>query len=434
MARPGPSHAYPRELSSFVLSRLEELGVTAQGLTFPEDSDVVESVLSVAYQVSLLRDEDRTLTFRLAIASPDAFDPNGWVPRGVHPLKFTVPRPFAVHELRKLATAVKFPRSVIGAYVFEDRLLLWGMLHTGPRWLQTVRGGRGGAPELPSVLLIHVNGPGNLVVNLGSRTLARLYAGELTIPMLDVFESQWLAQSFAPVRGEVAALYGADGEGKEGWPALDLELVRRIGQSFTRRIISTIRGARHGGTLLVVQPQCLEDMCKRGLVELKYRFEDSEPRRRFRTLLSATLRQLGEEKRGKGSRIGWEDYEASTTPATAQLDEGIMEMAYLVSALADVDGLVVMTHRFELIGFGGIISGKLEEVPMISQALDLEGATRIEEQTDGMGTRHRAAYRLVASVHDAICIVVSQDGGVRFVRWHDGGVVYWDQVAAQTFG
>ncbi|MBK8942573.1 MAG: DNA integrity scanning protein DisA nucleotide-binding domain protein [Polyangiaceae bacterium] len=52
----------------------------------------------------------------------------------------------------------------------------------------------------------------------------------------------------------------------------------------------------------------------------------------------------------------------------------------------------------------------------------------------GTGTRHGAAYRIVSALKDALCIVVSQDGGVRFVRWHAGSVTYWDQVAAQTFG
>ena len=51
-----------------------------------------------------------------------------------------------------------------------------------------------------------------------------------------------------------------------------------------------------------------------------------------------------------------------------------------------------------------------------------------------MGTRHRAAYRAVAAMPDALCTVISQDGGVRFVKWHEGRVTYWDQVAASAFG
>jgi len=36
---------------------------------------------------------------------------------------------------------------------------------------------------------------------------------------------------------------------------------------------------------------------------------------------------------------------------------------------------------------------------------------------------------LYQAVRDALALVVSQDGGLRFIRWHDDGVTYWEQVA-----
>lgn len=38
-------------------------------------------------------------------------------------------------------------------------------------------------------------------------------------------------------------------------------------------------------------------------------------------------------------------------------------------------------------------------------------------------------HRLCQVVRDAIVVVISQDGGLRFVRWHDDAVTYWNQVA-----
>jgi hypothetical protein len=432
MPRPGLAHAYPEQLAAFAAARIGELGMTPVGVTLPEDVEAVESALTVAYQVSLLRDEDRPLTFRLALAPPSAFADESGPPRGVHRLVFTSARPFTVFELQKLAPAVKFARSIVGASVEGDHLELWGILHTGTRWLQVVRGGRTPPPEMPSILMVHVNGPGNLVVSIGSRTLARLYGGELTIPMMDVFDSKWLSSLFAQVRDEVEGLYAESAKAAGGWPAADMELVRRLGQSFVRRVISTIRAARHGGTILIVPGEQLQQMCDRGLVEAKYHFADSEPRRRFKTLVMSALRRLAEDHKGDRAVIGWDDYEASS--AVAEVDEGILELSQLVSGLADVDGLVVMTQRFEVCGFGGIVSGKLKDVGTVYQALDLEGCCRVQEATQGTGTRHGAAYRIVSALKDALCIVVSQDGGVRFVRWHAGSVTYWDQVAAQTFG
>ena len=433
MPRSGLSHAYPSQLAAFVLARFDELGARPAGLSLPEDAPAFESVLSVAYQASLLRDEDRPLTFRLAIAPEAAFDLSAGPPKGVHVLSFNAPRPFAVHELMKLVSAVKFQRSIVAAAILDGQLAVWGILHTGPRWLQTMRGGREGAPELPPVVIIHVNGPGNIVVSLGSLTLARLYAGEITIPMLDVFDSMWLPGMFSGVRGEIEEAFSrmVPAAAKR---AVDMDIIRRVGQAFVRRIISTVRDARHGGSLLVVPPLRTADVCGGGLVTVKYVFKDAEPRRRFRTLILAVLRELSEQAIEAGRPIGWEEYASSHAPAIVELDEAIMEMAHLVSALADVDGLVVMTQRFEVLGFGGVVSGQLPEIAAIAQAINLEGTERIEEPTDGMGTRHRAAYRAVAAMPDALCVVISQDGGVRFVKWHEGGVTYWDQVAASAFG
>lgn len=101
-------------------------------------------------------------------------------------------------------------------------------------------------------------------------------------------------------------------------------------------------------------------------------------------------------------------------------------MSQLIASLADVDGAVLLNERFEVLGFGGEIVGSLPEVRTIRRALDLEGEQYEEVSIDGVGTRHRAAYRLCAEERGAFAVVVSQDGGVKFVAWHNGGLYYWD--------
>ena len=105
-----------------------------------------------------------------------------------------------------------------------------------------------------------------------------------------------------------------------------------------------------------------------------------------------------------------------------------MEVAYLVAALAKCDGAVVMSRRYEVLGFGGEISGKLADVDTVLRALDVEGGEFEEEPTQSVGTRHRSAYRLCKELPDVLTVVVSKDGGVRFARRLEGGeVAYWDQ-------
>jgi DNA integrity scanning protein DisA with diadenylate cyclase activity len=130
-----------------------------------------------------------------------------------------------------------------------------------------------------------------------------------------------------------------------------------------------------------------------------------------------------------GKPVGWNEYVASTDPTLSQLDETLYEMTHLTAELSLIDGAVVLNHRFEVLGFGAEIYSGIDNVPTIQKALDLEGTIRVPESPKGMGTRHRSAYRLCMALHDAVVIVVSQDGHVRFVRWHDDAVTCWDQVA-----
>jgi DNA integrity scanning protein DisA with diadenylate cyclase activity len=44
-----------------------------------------------------------------------------------------------------------------------------------------------------------------------------------------------------------------------------------------------------------------------------------------------------------------------------------------------------------------------------------------------VGARHRSAYRLSSALPGAVAVVVSQDGGVRWVCQKDSRVTYWEQ-------
>jgi DNA integrity scanning protein DisA with diadenylate cyclase activity len=68
----------------------------------------------------------------------------------------------------------------------------------------------------------------------------------------------------------------------------------------------------------------------------------------------------------------------------------------------------------------------LPQVTHVRRGLDLEADHFATEVVDLVGTRHRSAYRFCAAVPSAVALVVSQDGGVRFVAHHRDHVTYWD--------
>ena len=86
-----------------------------------------------------------------------------------------------------------------------------------------------------------------------------------------------------------------------------------------------------------------------------------------------------------------------------------------------------MSKHNELLDFGGMISGRLPDVERGARALDLEGEEVAEERTGNVGARHRSAYRLCGALPGSVAVVISHDGGVRFVCQKDGRVTYWEQ-------
>ena len=93
-----------------------------------------------------------------------------------------------------------FSRSLIGATLSgatgEE---IWGLIHSGPQWLQSVRGGRETEQTIPPVLIVAATGPGRLLVSAGAVTLAELRNGTLSDREMDVFTSQWMEQRLAEV-------------------------------------------------------------------------------------------------------------------------------------------------------------------------------------------------------------------------------------------
>ena len=436
-------HAYPHDLAAFLRAHWDEpatcpdtpaavVGCASDPLP---DTPTLQTLLSSCYQASLLQEEERPVRFRLILGAPDQFPAADGPPTGLHRLVFTAPRPCTEQALRRLSPAVDFYRSLIGVRLDQEQgLQIWGIVHSGPRWLQAVHGGRDAFQALPSTLVVRVTAPGRIAVCKGLVTLATLNGGNIVSPALDVLDSRWLPENFAATRAELWALHAAARE-RAGtpWAPLDAQFARTVAQNMVRRMLSLVRNAHHGGILIYLPAERASECCgPNPYLTLKYTFADEEPRQRVRTLtvrlMNALAEAYGQHEFGE-QPVGWNEYMTNRDPTVTHLDEAIFEMAHLIAGLCAVDGAVVLTKRFELLGFGGEISGALEPVAVVARALDAEGAQTEHEFTDGVGTRHHSVYRLCQAVRDIIAVVLSQDGTVRFVTWKDEMVTYWDQVA-----
>ena len=423
--------AYPPDLTELVLRQWEKVQRSC-GSDPPQPSrQRLEQALSASFQASLAREEGRPITFRIALASPAVFDAATGPPTGLHRLVFDQVRPMDFHELRRLSPAAAFSRSLIGVSLDDDAgPSVWGLIHSGPAWLQAVRGGRETRQATPNVPTIAVTGPGRVLVEAGSVVIADLSNGTLVGGGLDVFKASWMDRLVSKLSTTQRAVNTRDAgdSARHVDPAFGSKLARQA----LRRMVAGIRGAHHGGMLLIVPaPRVPSLIADGGLIRVKYQFADEEPRRRLLTLSTLIVDELGRlAVSAAGSRPGWTEYSHSDAERIKELDTAVFEVAHLVSDLAQVDGAIVMTDGWDLIGFGGEIAGNLPEVPHVAHATDLEGHRRERVRADRVGTRHRSAYRLCHEAHDVIAMVVSQDGGLRFVRWHEDAVTYWDQIAS----
>lgn len=427
------AYAYPPQLTDLILDRWPEVQrATSRNLPRPE-RDRLEAALSSCYQASLLREEGRPVTFRVALAGLDAFGTSAGPPTGLHRLAFELRRPLDQHELRRLSPAAAFSRSFIGASLDDEGgPMVWGLIHTGPQWLQSVRGGRETQQAIPPVLTIAVTGPGRLLVSAGAEPIAELRHGTLVAGRLDVFRASWMHELFRTF-GEDARRdhLQACNPAPHVWADVDPAFAPNLARHVLRRVLATIRGAQHGGTLLILPHTRVRELVSgERSVQVKYGFSDEEPRRRLLTLTLRIMQELARvQSQGHPSPVGWRDYETSDAATIVELDEALFEVAHLIADLSQVDGAVVMTSHLDLLGFGAEITGRLPDIGRVARAADLEGTRRDWVRTDRVGTRHRSVYRLCHEARDVLALVVSQDGGLRFVRWCHDAVTYWDQVA-----
>jgi hypothetical protein len=260
-------------------------------------------------------------------------------------------------------------------------------------------------------------------VRSAGKLIAAIERGVVVDAAIDVFDSTWLPALFAAERESIRAEHDAQQLESPVPTSVEQSLVGKISQHMVRRAIQLVRGARHGGLLLVADTG--PDATPPAGLRLKYRVLPDEPSHRYRTVLLQILDTLAADTTSPS--VGWADFAASPEPRLEKLEQEVFELSRAIANLSAIDGAVVLDKRFALLGFGAEVSAELPTPDHILRAMDTEGEIRVPEDIENVGTRHRAAYRFVNDHPEGLAIVVSQDGGVSFVAKRNGEVVVWEQ-------
>lgn len=411
------THAYPPDLAR----HLEAQWPKEHPPSVP--FGLLGEALAVSFHASLTSEETRPTRFRMLLTPPDLLPESGTPNVGALRLRFERPRPLVPDELRRLAPAVPFETSVIAAHANDGALEIWGVAHTGPAWLSLTWGGRSLVPNWTFDPIVHVTGPGRVAVRCAGKLIGGIERGVIVDATMDVFDSTWLPALFERERESIRAEHSAAQANEASPTAVEHELVGRVTQQMLRRVIRLVRNARHGGMILVTDMSD-PDAGLRGL-RLKYRLEQDEPARRYRSILLRVLAAVAAPV-SKPS-VGWEDFLSNVSADLAALEQAVFEWSRVIANLAAIDGAVVLDKRFGLVAFGAEVSAELPTPPRVWRAKDTEGVNRRADEIESVGTRHRAAFRFVNDHPTGLAIVISQDGGVSFVANRDGAVVVWEQ-------
>jgi hypothetical protein len=323
------------------------------------DAETIEAVIDAAFWASLRREEGYEPRISLAFLSRE---------EALHPLILERPLPLSPAALTRVAPAVERPGIHLGVWRDQDELCVWGTTRT--------------IPVLCFVL--EVAAPGLLVVkhHRGEESRKFVNVAVLEGDQIKVVDESASNEPDCPAL--LTSLLGFDS------PASWVQSVNALVQ-----MAVSMRAHGHGGSLLVV-PAGTESWRESIVQPIPYAV--SPP--------FLELAHMSQEAVDQTERPAWQEAFGATVAA--------------VAGLTAVDGAVVLTDRYELLGFGATIARRkgCPQVEQVTLTEPIEGATPVLTHPDQLGgTRHLSAAQFIQDQRDAVALVASQDGRFTVFEW-----------------
>jgi len=374
----------------------------AQGYRAPycPPQRVLTNLMNVCFFASLKREEERLTQFDLALCSPvdlpqAAFGFSKFT-RVFTLIRFDEPRKFSVNELVRLAPACNPEKTIILACYSEHsgEIYLWGVVDVG--WRPSV------VPTRLMDLRVRAFGPGELRVTLHGRVRCTFKDGRLSFTERGLIQSGWIFDFFEQSRRllcqEVKALNGTPAE-----DAAIVEPDQRVAghQVVLQEIIERMQQLQHGGCLLIVP----EGISCQALPQtsLKYQCRDDTVWNYLcgKSTLSDAFQQ-------------------------EEVENGLRDFLDALVRLTAVDGAVLMTRKFELLGFGAVVQLPQTVDYKVYRCHDPHGRQVSEIAVESVGTRHRSAFEFCYRSVPSVAIVASQDGDLKVVTRVRDKVFFWE--------
>ena len=337
------------------------------------DAATIEAIIDAAFWTSLRREEGFMPKISLSFVSP-ADSP--------HSLIFERPLSLDSKVLTRVAPAVERPGIHLAVWRDQDELSVWGVTRT--------------VPVLGFVL--EVAAPGLLVI--------KHHSGEETGKFINV----------AVLEGDQIKMVDERGPNLPGRPAILRPLLGFNSPSSSIEsfhiiveLAVSMRAHGHGGALLIV-PAGTDSW--RESVRQPIQYSVSPP---FLEM----------------SRLGHEITDGQNRGAS---QKALARAIDAVAGLTAIDGAVVLTDQYHLLGFGAKIArrkgSQLVEQVLVTEPIEGGRAALVHPEQLG-GTRHLSAAQFVQDQRDAVALVASQDGRFTLFEWsHPEAMVHAHRVEA----
>lgn len=223
---------------------------------------------------------------------------------------------------------------------------------------------------------------------------------------------------------------------REKYSQIDDDMPHSVYFTFLERLLNRIREKGHGGTLIIIPDEIKpNDGRLQDRISIKYPcyynafdalVQYLEASSKFYELLFA----LYEKKEITEKEFtDYERYQSDLKEAR----EHVRRTASFLSSLSAVDGAVILTDKFKLLGFGAEITATSPSLKHIKVITDFEKSEGEYINIELFGTRHRSAFRLCSSFENSIAAIVSSDGDIRVAKRIGYDLVLWPNVSVVLF-
>lgn len=361
----------------------------------PISDDGFRQLLELLFFASQIPDEGRYLKCKFVSQNVEG---SIFLLTKIEPLRLA-----SVDDIRRLAPVCRHPECAIVVEEINQSLWCSGIINVGEMGYGVLAGYPGivGVGRLPT-MQFEVFGPGHIRVSETSFGGFEIRAGKIR-PLYAYYAPLPIKQLLDNFQGNVCGdLKRLLGDEAEKWNNR-IDDWRPIAQLFLK-LLSTAHAASHGGAFVFLPSSDKDHPEKYGL-RIPYRTIDMD----LRALLVEHWFACIEFERHAISQQS-----RSILLRSEVLRRKLLSSAETVGYFSSVDGCVVLTRDFAVLGFGAKIDAPAEQAASSSRRFKHLKSGEIYEDKAFMaaigGTRHQSAARFCQIHPGTLIITLSQDG------------------------